>query len=92
VRIEFTDEALADLESALDYLDERSHAAAANLGRRVIALVDQLATGEFEGPVTILSTGTAIRSWPVAPYRLYYQADGERLVVLRIYHQARRPL
>jgi hypothetical protein len=36
--------------------------------------------------------GSRVRSWPIPPFRVYYQRRGAELVVLRVYHQARRPL
>jgi len=31
-----------------------------------------------------------VRAWPVRPYRVYYERHGDGLLVVRIYHQARR--
>lgn len=92
MRVEFTPEALADLEAAVDYLEERSPAAADSLVRRVFDIADLLAAGDIAGPERLLDGGVVVRSWPVAPYRLYYQVDAGRLLILRVYHHARRPL
>jgi plasmid stabilization system protein ParE len=33
-----------------------------------------------------------VRSWPLPPYRIYYRRRDGFLDVMRVYHQARRPL
>ena len=59
----------------------------------IFAVIDRLAAGEFEGPECELRrTREHVRSWPARPYRIYYRRDGDKLVVLRIYHSARRPI
>ena len=65
----------------------------ARLGDRILGLIHDLARGGFDGPEQRLRTGEIVRSWPLPPLRLYYQRspDGE-LTVLRIYHQAQRPI
>ena len=78
-------------QTVLD-LEERSPAAADSLVRRVFDIADLLAAGDIAGPERLLDGGVVVRSWPVAPYRLYYQVDAGRLLILRVYHHARRPL
>jgi hypothetical protein len=58
----------------------------------VIALADRLAREEFEGPEQRLKSGLMVRSWPLPPYRLFYRRREGVLEVMRIYHQARRPI
>ena len=85
-------EAEDDLVAAVDFLSARNPDAAERLLDRAFALFRQLDAREFEGPAQRLSDGTLVRSWPLAPFRVYYQRRGSELVVLRVYHQARRPL
>lgn len=85
-------QALEDLQAAVEYLLDRNPEAASALVDRVFDLAEQLATGDFAGPVAALSTGEEVRSWPMPPFRLYYERDAHALVVLRVYHQSRRPL
>ncbi len=92
MKIVFAPEALADLEATVEYIAERNPSAAREVGERVFAIVDQLAVGAFEGPEQVLRTGDRVSSWPVRPMRVYYEREADRLVVLRIYHQARQPL
>jgi plasmid stabilization system protein ParE len=92
LKIVFAPEAEEDLLAALDFLAARRPAAAAQLLGSVGTLVRRLADGDFEGPEARLRSGETVRSWPVSPYRLYYQRSYDELRVVRIYHQARRPI
>jgi plasmid stabilization system protein ParE len=93
VSVAFAPEAVEDLAAAVEYLRERNPRAAAATADAVFAAIDRLAAREFEGPESALRiTGERVRSWPVRPYRIYYRRDGENLMVLRIYHSARRPI
>jgi plasmid stabilization system protein ParE len=71
---------------------ERNPTAAVELKEQLLATIDRLAEGEFEGPEVRLRSGRAVRSWPVTPYRIYYQRAAAELRVIRVYHQARRPI
>lgn len=92
MKIRFFAKARADLRATIDYIAERNPHAAEELGESVLAVVERLAVGEFEGPEEHLLSGKAVRSWPVPPLRIYYQRRDDALVVLRIYHHARRPI
>jgi plasmid stabilization system protein ParE len=92
VTISFSPEAEADFASAVGYLAERNRVAAAELGRRVFAIIDKLARGDFEGPVQTLKTGEVVRSWPVPPLCIYYQRRADTLWIVRLYHQAQAPI
>jgi plasmid stabilization system protein ParE len=92
VKIVFAPEAEQDLLAAQDFLGERNPNAAAQLFGNVTALVRRLADGDFEGPEPRLRSGEIVRSWPVSPYRLYYQRSVEEIRVVRLHHQARRPI
>lgn len=88
----FAPEAEQDLRELLEYLAERNPDAAAKLGQRILSIVDQLAASDFDGPEQQLTSGERVRSWAVPPVRVYYQRQDDALWVLRIYHQARRPI
>jgi len=92
LRVIFTPEAEEDLNSAVDFLTSRSPPAATRLVDGVRSLVQRLAHGDFERPEQQLRSGETVRSWPLSPYRLYYQRTDEALRVVRIYQQARRPI
>ena len=90
--IVFAPEALEDLRSAIEYIAARNPQAAARLAERVLDVIERLAERDFEGPEQKLHSGEVVRSWPVAPFRVYYQRGSDALHVLRLYHQAREPL
>jgi len=92
LKVIFAPEAEQDLLAALEFLGSRNPAVAAQLYRNVTELVRRLAEGDFEGPQRRLRSGAIVRSWPVSPYRIYYQRGENMLLVVRIYHQARRPI
>jgi len=92
LKISYTEEAVADIVSALTCLAERSPAAAAKLDADIQRCIDRLAAQEFDGPVSRLRSGTEVRSWPVPPFRIYYQRLSAELLIVRVYHQARRPI
>ena len=92
MKVTYTDEALADILDALTYLNERNPTAAANLDNEIARCIDHLAAGDFEGPVSRLRSGSVVRSWPVPPFRIYYQRHPNELLIVRVYHQMRRPV
>lgn len=77
---------------AITYLNERNPTAAANLDSDIAKCIERLAAQEFDGPVSRLRSGAVVRSWAVAPFRIYYQRHPDELLVVRVYHQARRPI
>jgi plasmid stabilization system protein ParE len=92
VSIEYAEEARLDLVSAITYLAERSPAAATDFAERLEQAVGRLGARAVHGPEEVLRSGDRVHSWPVYPFRIYYQRRGETLYVLRVYHQARTPL
>ena len=92
MRVTYTEEAIADIVDAITYLNERNPTAAAKLDAEIARCVECLAGGEFEGPVSRLRSGAVVRSWSVPPFRVYYQRHRDELLIVRVYHQARRPI
>ena len=90
--VRFAPEAVADLAATLEYISERNPAAARRLADRVLDVIHHIASGDFDGPEQVLSSGEIVRSWPVHPLRFYYQRSGADLEVLRVYHHARQPI
>jgi plasmid stabilization system protein ParE len=76
----------------ITYLNERNPTAAANLDADITRCVERLSAREFEGPVSRLRSGAVVGSWGVPPFRIYYQRHPDELLVLRVYHQKRRPI
>jgi plasmid stabilization system protein ParE len=92
MRIRWTRLAEEDLRAAIEYLQNENPEAAVALVDTVFSAVEVLADGRFDGPEVDLGGARGVRSWVVRPYRLYYQRDGDVLVVLRVYHWRRGPM
>lgn len=92
MKVTYTEEAVADIVEAITYLNERNHTAAAKLDADIARCIERLANREFEGPVSRLRSGAAVRSWAIPPFRIYYQRLVDELLIVRVYHQARRPI
>jgi len=90
--IRISKDAAEDLASATRYLAERNPRAATELVAEVLDLLERLDEGIFEGPEQQLRQGMLVRSWPLPPYRIYYRRRASVLEVMRVYHQARRPI
>ena len=92
MKVTYTEEAVADIVQAITYLNERNTTAAAKLDADIARCIERLADREFEGPVSRLRSGAVVRSWAIPPFRVYYQRHPDELLILRVYHQARRPI
>ena len=92
MKVTYTEEAVADIVQAITYLNERNPRAAAKLDADITRSIERLADREFEGPVSRLRSGAVVRSWAVPPFRIYYQRHPDELLIVRVYHQARRPI
>jgi plasmid stabilization system protein ParE len=92
LKITYAEEAVADIVEAIIYLNERNPTAAGNLDADIARCIERLADGQFEGPVSRLHSGAVVRSWGVPPFRVYYQRHPDELLILRVYHQKRRPI
>lgn len=90
--IVWSTEAVADLESAADYLLERNPVAARALTLAVLAVIERLAAEPIDGPAHVLRNGNVVRGWPVTPFRIYYERVDDTLRVVRVYHQRRDPI
>lgn len=85
-RIVWTDEAVAHLEAIIAYISAFNPAAAVRLGERLIAVADSLAEFSERGR----DVGDGRREMTtVWPYVLRYRVEGDRVVILRVWHGAR---
>ena len=92
MKVTYTEEAVADIVDAITYLNERNATAAAKLNAEIARSIERLADREFEGPASRLRSGAIVRSWSVPPFRIYYQRHPDELLIVRVYHQKRRPI
>ena len=92
MKVTYTEDAVADIVEAITYLNECNPTAAAKLDADIARCIERLADREFEGPVSRLRSGAVVRSWGVPPFRIYYQRHPDELLIVRVYHQKRRPI
>jgi plasmid stabilization system protein ParE len=92
LKVTYTEEAIADIVEAITDLHERNPTAAANLDEDIAQCIERLTAQEFDGPVSRLRSGAVVRSWGVPPFRIYYQRHPDELLIVRVYHQARKPI
>jgi plasmid stabilization system protein ParE len=92
VRIAYTLGALRDIDEALDYVTGDSVRAAQRLLAHLGVVIQRLAAGELNGPEVRPRGGGVTYRWSMPPYRLYYRRTRRGLTILRVYHQARRPI
>jgi plasmid stabilization system protein ParE len=81
-----------DLREAYEYIQEDNPGAADRVLAHIIEVIGMLASGVMQGREVILRDGRKVHSWPVPPYRIYHRIRGQNLQVVRVYHQARRPI
>ena len=85
--------AVDDLEQYLSHVERADSAAAGREFERVRAVLEALEERPSLGRHDALrGLRRPVRSFPIPPLRLYYEADDEGIYVLRVYHQARRPI
>jgi plasmid stabilization system protein ParE len=85
-------QARADLREIHGYIARENAAAADRELARIAEALSLLSAGSVDGREVVLRDGRRVRVWLVASYRLYYRRTGKRLQVVRVYHQARRPM
>ena len=81
-----------DLREAYEYIARETLDAADRVLARIVEVIGMLASGAVEGREVTLRDGRRVQTWPVPPYRIYYRMRGEIFQVVRVYHQARRPI
>jgi len=92
VRIVVAPQAQADLGEAYNSVAGDNREAADRLLARVIEIIALLAAKAVLGREAVLRDGRRVRTWPVPPYRVYYRERDDVFEVVRVYHQARRPI
>jgi len=92
MRIEWSDEALADLDRFIDFLNQAYPALAATVATEIVSKVRVLSEHPRLGrPLRGREEYRQIVLQVLgAAYVFQYRIDGERLVILRVFHGARR--
>lgn len=81
-----------DLKEAFEYIAQDSPAAANRLLVRFEEIMEMLASGLVRGSEVTLKDGRRVEAWSMPPYRIYFRRREDALEVLRVYHQAQRPI
>jgi plasmid stabilization system protein ParE len=92
VAIVWSSEGADDFLAALAYLRQRNRTAAERLSHEVNAALRRLDELPLEGSESRLSNGALVRSWPVPPFRIYYQRRDGSVLVVRLYDQRRESI
>ncbi len=87
-----TEAAADDLQEAYDFIAKDSAPAADHFLKHVKIAFDILSSSLVRGRAVTLKDGRRVRAWSMPPYWIYHLTTGTEVVILRIYHQARRPL
>lgn len=81
-----------DLREAYEYIRKDNSIAADRVLAHIVEVIGMLASEAVTGKEVLLRDGRWVKTWPVPPYRIYYRVSGQELQVIRVYHQARRPI
>ena len=92
MKVWLSPDAEQDLAEACEFIARDNPLAARRLVDRFEEITNLLASGLIEGREVVLSDGRGARAWSLRPYRIYYRRSRDGVEVLRLYHQARRPI
>lgn len=92
MRVVVAPQAAEDLSELYGYIAKDNAEAADVVLAKVVEIVGLLASGAFEGREVTLRDGRRVHTWPVPPYRICYRKKTDVFEVVRVYHQARRPI
>jgi plasmid stabilization system protein ParE len=90
MRLRYTLPALADLESILDYVADRSPRGAARIHSRIRAVTDLILRYPRAGAVTDDPSIRRVTTTPY-PYLIFYEVTEAEIVVHAVRHGAREP-
>jgi toxin ParE1/3/4 len=91
VNVRYTRRALAQIDKALTYVEERSPQGASHIRDRVATLVKLLQEHPYTGRATTRPNVRRVFARPY-PYLMDYRVVGGEIVILRFRHTSRRPL
>ena len=87
-----SDRAEREITDAVTFVAANDPQAAERLLDRFYTTFQRLANGELQGPWSRLADGQIVQSWPVLPYRIYYQRSPGQTITVRVHHGSRRPI
>jgi toxin ParE1/3/4 len=89
LKLRYTNNAQTDLSEIFKYLDTRDKQAAIRVINAIKHSAEILATHPLTGRQTDLAE-VRVKPVPNFPYLIFYHAIGSDLIVLRIWHSARK--
>ena len=93
MRLQWTAPARRDLRAYLYHLAVENPRAATREANRILDALEHFATLPTDGvAVRIRGYPDPVRRWLVHPFHLYYERRPRALVLLRLYHHARKPI
>src|SRR5438552_12460765 len=86
---ELTERAVRDIEAARDWYDQKQ----VDLGNRFLDTVLEAIAVARERPLSCPEVRNSVRAIRCRrfPYRIYFEAMPDRIVILAVYHTARDP-
>jgi plasmid stabilization system protein ParE len=92
MRIEWTEQALSDLDDAFFYIDDRNPDAAHRFFRGMFESVKELMTfPEMGPPVYDLDPPGLYRQLVRGHHRVFYRVEGDVVLVMRVWDARRNP-
>ena len=92
MRVEWTERALADLDDAYAYIDDRNPEAAQRFFRGLFSAVKELAEFPEMGPLVFdLDPPGFYRQLVRGHHRVFYRIDADLVIVMRVWDARRDP-
>lgn len=93
MKIIVSPKAREDLREAHEYIAKDNPDAADRVLAHLVEIFGMLASELLTGREVHLRGGRKVFTWPAPPYRIYFRkSSSDVLEVVRVYHQARRPI
>ncbi len=92
MKITYTVDAIEDAVAAIEYVRQRSPRGAAKIAARLLKRIELLAEVQVDGPAITLRSGATVRASSIPPFKIYYRRLTDELLIVRVHHQARRPI
>ena len=90
MRVRFTSPAAEDYAEAADFLIEKNPVAARSFLVAIDTVLNDLLLFPHSGRMTE-KEGVRVRTLTGFPYRIYYELDGDTIVILSVFHTSRNP-
>lgn len=92
MRTTYSPRAALDLAEIGHYLAERSPTGAVAVERRIRTVIELIAQFPASGRIVHARPDVSVIPLGNYPYRIFYTASGDELIILHIRHSARKPI